>query len=112
MKKLILCGLTLLSFSSFAQDFNCYVSNYKLEVTADDMMTDLIIRDRVTGEFVYTGYVDSIQKFGNQIQYNFGKFKMTFKAKDIEEIPERFSGFADGTFGRGFVNTTLPCVKH
>ncbi|GEM_PF-4496122 len=83
MKKFILIALTLLSFSSFAQDYTCYVSSFKLSFKADGQMSDLIIRDRVTGEFVYTGYVDSIQNFGNQIQYNFSKFKMTPLRKQV-----------------------------
>ena len=111
MKKFILLALALLSFSAFAQDYTCYVSSFKLSFKADGQMSDLTIRDRVTGEFVYSNYVDSVQNFGNQVQYNFDRFKMTFKAKDIESSPDRFSGFADGTFGRGFLNTTMPCFK-
>lgn len=77
----------------------------------DDVMSDLVVRDRLTGEYVYTGYVDSIQNFNSQIQYNFGKFKMSFKAEDITNKEEKLFGFADGTFGRGFYNTSLRCVK-
>jgi len=111
MKKFILLSLACFSFSSFAQDYSCYVSTFKLSFKADDMMSELVVRDRQTGEFIYSGFVDTVQNFGNQTQYHFGKFRMTFKAKDMENAPERFSGFADGTFGRGFYNTTLPCIK-
>lgn len=110
MKKLILSVLILMSLPAFAESYTCYVSNFKLSFQENEMMSDLVIQDRVTGEFVYSGYVDSIQKFNGQLQYNFGRFKMSFKKEDIDNKEERLSGFADGTFGRGFYNTTLPCV--
>ncbi len=111
MKKLILAALMMVSFSSFATEYSCYVSNFKLLFRADGMMSDLVVRDRVSGEYVYSGYVDSIQNFNENIQFNFGKFKMSFKAEDIQNNASKLYGFADGTFGRGFYNTTLPCVK-
>lgn len=111
MKKLILACLMIISTSAMAENYSCFVGEFRLEFKSNEMMSELVVRDRVTGEYVYAGFVDSIQKSQNQSMYHFARFIMTFKTEDLANKEEKIFGFADGTFGRGFHHTTLRCHK-
>ncbi len=114
MKTLLLASL--LSSSAFGAEYTCRAGMVKLDLTLDEMMTTLTVRDAQMGDFYYNGVVsDVIDRNGRtdlMFETHSHKFlQLQFKSSAIKAEDETLFGFIRGWHGAGFIDDTLKCLK-
>ena len=118
MKKLFFNLLMLASFSSFAGtvDYTCGFRQYQINITFDEMSTNMFLIDRLSHETIYVGYVGWIETQGNFQKYHFypsnGRDSiLTLNKEDIANQVTRTSGWIDGQFNGWLMYDSIICLK-
>jgi len=116
MKTIILMSLLFVS-TTYAADYKCRVSAFKLEMHTNSDLTDLIIRDAQSGEYFYNGIVSEMIDRDGRIDLMFETrshtfLKLQFKSSDFKKEADTLYGFAQGWTGGGFLNDSMRCFKN
>jgi hypothetical protein len=117
MKKFIFLILFSISFQLFAytRDYICSVRYYQLSFNLGDSTTLLWVYDRSARQNIYSNYVSWQETSGNFLTYHFPSLnnqeaKLTFHKDVRENLPDRFSGWIDGSFGGFLIYDSFTCM--
>jgi len=77
MKSIILMSLLIVS-TTYAADYSCRVSAFKLDMHTNNYLTDLTVRDAQSGEYFYSGIVSEMIDRDGKIDLIFETRSYTF----------------------------------
>ena len=116
MKKIICIFLLLTSFVSLADEYNCDVRRYNLEIDLEgDRSTHIWVRDTQTYTTVFQNYAGSIER-GEKVTsfFFYGDTEpviISFRNKDIENQKPSIKGHIEAFFNGFFLNSYITCSK-
>ena len=105
-----------ISSSALAAEYNCYARTIKMSLDLKGDMSQLTVRDVLTGEFYYNGIIDEVIKREELTELIFdthsnNDLEFEFKTISLENQNERLFGFVRGWYGAGFIDQSIQCLK-